>query len=105
MTTWIVILAVGIGSFLLRLSLIGSNRIRLPARLDAASQLVAPAAFATLAVSGIAGEVLSGGFPQGLSVLAAVGVGALATVRTGSPAAAMIAGLPTYWLMAAVLPG
>lgn len=104
MTVWTVILAAGLGSFLLRLSMIGSDRIRLPARLDAAVQLIAPAALAAIAVTGIADPVASAGLPPGLAVLAAVGAGALATVRTGSPAAAMIVGLPTYWLVTAALP-
>lgn len=104
MSAWIVILAVGLGSLLLRLSMIGSDRIRLPGRLDAAAQLIAPAAMATLAVSGIAGPVLSSGLPQGFALLGGLGAGALATARTGSPAAAMIIGLPAYWLLSAVLP-
>jgi len=104
MNVWIVILAAGIGCYLLRLSMIGSDRVRLPARLDAAAALVAPAAFAAIAVTSIATATLTAGVPKAFAPLAAVAVGALATARTGLPAAAMLAGMPTYWILEMVIP-
>jgi branched-subunit amino acid transport protein len=104
MNVWIVILAAGAGCYLLRLSMIGTDRVRLPARLDSAAALVAPAAFAAIAVTSIATATLTAGVPRAFAPLAAVALGALATARTGSPAAAMLAGMPTYWILEAVIP-
>jgi len=105
MNAWIVIIAAGVGCYLLRLSMIGSDRVRLPSRLDDAATLVAPAAFAAIAVTSIASAVLAAGIPHAFAPLGAVAVGALATARTGSPVAAMLAGMPTYWILTAVIPG
>jgi branched chain amino acid efflux pump len=104
MNVWIVIIAAGAGCYLLRLSMIGSDRVRLPSRLDAAATLVAPAAFAAIAVSSVASAVLTAGIPHAAAPLAAVAVGALATARTGWPVSAMLAGMPTYWILNAVMP-
>ena len=55
MNAWTVILAAGLCSYLFRLSMIVLfDRITMPARLQRASELVAPAAFAAMAASGIA---------------------------------------------------
>jgi branched-subunit amino acid transport protein len=105
MNVWIVILAAGAGCYLLRLSMIGSDRVRLPSRLDDAATLVAPAAFAAIAITSVASAVMTAGIPGAVAPLIAVAVGALATARTGSPLAAMLAGMPTYWIFNAVIPG
>lgn len=104
MSNWIVILAAGIGSYLLRLSMIiAADRIRMPAQLDQASVLVAPAAFAALAATSIASAALSFGAIESLAPLAAVAVAVLAVARTGSRHAAVLVGMPTLWLMTALL--
>ena len=65
MNAWLVVIAAGLGSFVMRMSMIGmADKIRLPSRVDDSVALVAPSAFATLAVTGIAGTVLDAGMPQ-----------------------------------------
>lgn len=105
MNAWAVVFVAGFGSYLLRLSMIGlADRIRLPARLDDSAALVAPTAFAALAVTSIAGAVLSAGLPQASAPLAAVVVAVLAVLRTGSSHAAVLTGMPTLWLLTALTP-
>ena len=84
MNTWIVIVAVGLGSYLFRLSMIIlTDRIAMPPYLERASGLVVPAAFAALA-----------------AVVAAV----IAVLRTGSSQAAILVGMPVLWIATALLP-
>jgi branched-subunit amino acid transport protein len=104
MNAWIIVLAAGLGSYVLRMSMISSNRLRLPARLDSAVGLVAPAAFAALAASSLAGLVVAAGFGIGaLPVVAAVGVAGYVVARTGKPYLAVLTGMPTFWLLTALL--
>jgi branched-subunit amino acid transport protein len=102
MNVWIVVLAAGIGSYLMRLSMIGADRIRLPASLNDSAGLVAPAAFAALAVSSIAGTVLDAGITQASAALVAVAAAVLAVARTGSAHAAVLVGMPTFWILTAL---
>ncbi|GAA0980430.1 hypothetical protein GCM10009555_046910 [Acrocarpospora macrocephala] len=103
MNAWAVIVAAGLGSYLLRVSMIGAaDRFRPPARLDDAAGLVAPSAFAALAVSDIAGAALDGGALQASAPLTAAAVAVLAVARTGSAYAGMLAGLPTLWILTAL---
>ncbi len=103
MNTWTVVLLAGLGSYLLRVSMVvAADRIRLPERLNRAGRLVAPSVFAALAAGGIAEAALA---PHGSGMLApliAAGVALLAAVRTGSPNVAILAGLPTLWILAAM---
>jgi branched-subunit amino acid transport protein len=81
MNTWVVIVAVGLGSYLFRLSMIIlTGRITMPPYLERASGLVVPAAFA--------------------AVVAAV----IAVLRTGSSQAAILVGMPVLWIATALLP-
>ena len=60
MNAWTVILAAGLGSYLFRLSMIVLfDRITMPTRLQRATELVAPAAFAAMAAAGIATTCMS----------------------------------------------
>jgi branched chain amino acid efflux pump len=103
MNAWTVVLAAGFGSYLFRLSMIGApGWIRLPARLDDSAAMVAPSAFAALAVTNIAGSVLGAGVPQAIAPIAAAAVAVLAVVRTGSTYAAVLAGMPTLWILTAL---
>ena len=105
MSTWIVIVAAGLGSYLFRLSMIIlTSRITMPPFLERASGLVAPAAFAALAAAGIATACMHLGATQAAAPLAAVAVAIIAVLRTGSSYAAIVAGLPTLWVAAALLP-
>jgi branched-subunit amino acid transport protein len=106
MTAWIVILAVGLGSYLFRLSMILLiDRITMPSLLDRASGLVAPAAFAALAAGGVATAWTSVGASQAAAPLAAVAVAVIAVLRTGSSYAAILVGMPTLWIMTSLLAG
>jgi branched-subunit amino acid transport protein len=101
MNAWLVILAAGAGSYLMRLSMIVlAGRMRLPQRLEDASALVAPAAFAALAATALAGAAVSA---QALPALAAAAVAAIAALRTGFSGAAVLAGMPTFWVLSALL--
>jgi branched-subunit amino acid transport protein len=95
---WLVVLVAGLGSYALRISMITSDRLRLPPRLERSADMVAPAAFAALAMTGlataaVAATTLLAALPLVLGFAAAV----TATARTGRPYAALI-GLPVYWL-------
>ena len=105
MNAWIVILAAGLGSYLFRLSMIVlASRITMPAYLERASGLVAPAAFAALAAAGVATACRGLGATQAAAPLAAVAVAIIAVLRTGSPQAAILAGMPALWVATTLLP-
>ena len=105
MNAWTVILAAGLGSYLFRLSMIVLfDRITMPASLERASQLVAPAAFAAMAAAGLATACMCLGAAQAAAPLAAVAAAVIAVLRTGSPQAAILAGLPVFWVTGALLP-
>ena len=106
MSTWIVVVAAGLGSYLFRLSMIVlAGRIKMPAYLERASGLVAPVAFAALAAAGVAAACRGLGATQAVAPLAAVAAAVIAVLRTGSPPAAILAGMPTLWITTALLPG
>ena len=104
MNAWIVILAAGSGSYLFRLSMIIlTGRITLPPYLERASGLVAPAAFAALAAAGVATACIGLGATQAAAPLAAVAAAVIAVVRTRSPQAAILVGMPVLWVTTALL--
>jgi branched-subunit amino acid transport protein len=83
MNAWIVILAAGLGSYLFRLSaIVLIDRITMPAYLQRASRLVAPAACAALAATGVATACTGLGITQ---------------------AVAPLAGMPTLWITTILL--
>ena len=102
MNVWTTILAAGLGSYVLRMSMISSDRFRLPAQLDGAATLVAPAAFAALAVTTLAGLALAGlqhsGVRGALPLTATLAVASFAVARTSKPYLAVLTGMPTFWL-------
>jgi branched-subunit amino acid transport protein len=105
MNAWIVILAAGLGSFLFRLSMIVLfGRITMPAYLQRAPELVAPAAFAAMAATGVATVCLGLGIARAAAPLVAVSVAIIAVLRTGSPQAAILAGMPALWIATGLLP-
>ena len=100
MNVWAVVCGAGFVSYLLRISMVGlADRIRLPARLEDSPALVAPSAFAALAVTGLAGSVLGTGLPHAVGPLAAVVVAVLAVLRTGKTYAAPLIGMPVLWII------
>ncbi len=105
MNAWPVILPAGLGSYLFRLSMIVLfGRITMPASMQRASELVAPAAFAAMAAAGIATVCMGVGITRVAAPLAAVAVAIIAVLRTGSPQAAILAGMPALWIATALLP-
>jgi branched-subunit amino acid transport protein len=105
MNTWIVIVAVGLGSYLFRLSMIIlTGRITMPPYLERASGLVVPAAFAALAAAGVAVACSSLGVTRAAAPLAAVVAAVIAVLRTGSSQAAILVGMPVLWIATALLP-
>lgn len=105
MNAWTVILAAGLGSFLFRLSMIVLfGRIAMPAYLQRAPELVAPAAFAAMAATGVATVCLGLGYARAAAPLVAFAVAIIAVLRTGSPQAAILVGMPALWVATALLP-
>jgi branched-subunit amino acid transport protein len=105
MNAWIAIVAAGLGCYLLRLSMIIlTGRITTPTYLERAAGFVAPAAFAALAAAGLATVCLRLGTTQAAAPLAAAAAAVIAVLRTGSSYSAILAGLPTLWITAALLP-
>ena len=106
MNVWTTIVAAGLGSYLLRMSMISSDRFRLPAQLDGAATLVAPAAFAALAVSNLAALAVAGvqdsGIRGALPLAATLAVAGYAVARTSKPYLAVLTGMPTFWLVTAL---
>lgn len=96
MTVWLVIVVAGVGSYLLRISmLVVAERFGLPPVLERIARLAVPTAFAALAVSSLASRAAWN--LAFLPPVLAVAVGVVAVKRTGSPHAAILAGMPTLW--------
>ena len=105
MNAWIVIVAAGLGSYLFRLSMIIlTGRITMPPHLERAAALVGPAAFAALAATGVATACTGLDVTRAAVPLAAAAAAIIAVLRTGSSYAAIVAGMPTLWVTAALLP-
>src|ERR1700761_7875837 len=105
MSTWIVIVAAGLGSYLSRLSMIVLfDRITMPPYLERASGLVAAAAFAALAAAGVAAATSGLGMTGAAAPLAAVAAAVIGVLGTGSPQAAILAGMPALRVATALLP-
>jgi branched-subunit amino acid transport protein len=99
---WLVIAAAGMGSYLFRISLIAlAARATLPPSLGRATRFAVPAAFAALAASALAGQVTAD--TASLAPAGAVAVAVLAVRRPGSAHTALIAGLPTLWILSALV--
>jgi branched-subunit amino acid transport protein len=105
MSVWLVIVAAGLGSYLFRISMVVlADRVTMPAQLERASTFVAPAAFAALAAGGIAANTAGADIAGWIAPLAAVVVAVVAVHRTGRPYAALLAGMPTLWVLTALVP-
>ena len=102
MTAWLVILAIGCGSYAMRAAMLAVVAAKpLPERYDAAMGLVGPAAIGALTATLTftrAGTVQ----PLPLAELIAIGVGFVTVRRTGNVLHAITAGLPTLWLLTLV---
>jgi branched-subunit amino acid transport protein len=102
MTAFVVVIAAGIGSYLFRISmLVVAARGGLPPVLERAARFAVPTAFATLAAGALASHATTGA--EAVAPVVAVTVAAVAVHRTGSPHAALLAGMPALWLVTAVV--
>lgn len=102
MTAWLVVAAVAIGSYLLRVSMFAVvGRRSLPRWTERPMAFVGPAAIAALTSSML---LTRGGSidPPPIAELIAVTVGFVVVRRTGNVAHAFAVGLPAYWLVTAV---
>ena len=103
MTAFVVIVAIGLGTYALRASmfvLVGARA--LPARVDDALRLVGPAAVAALVATmtfSHAGSI----DPRPAPELVAIAVGYVAVRRTGNVVYSFVAGLPTLWVLTALM--
>lgn len=103
MTPWIVMFAVGLGTYGLRASMfVVLGRRSLPAWTTDPMSFVAPAAIAALTASML---FTSGGAIEvpPVAELGAVAAGFAAVRRSGNVAHAFAAGLPVFWLLSALV--
>jgi branched-subunit amino acid transport protein len=102
MTTWIVILSIGLGTYALRLSMfVLLGRHRLPGWTATPMALVAPAAVAALVTSTLA--VRGGALTMpALADVAAVAAGFVAVRRSGNVMHGFAAGMPVFWAVTAL---
>ena len=102
MSAYIAVLAVGFGSYLLRVSmLVLTARVgAVPPLIERAARYAIPVSFAALATDAFAPHVAltRTEMAPAVSVLVAI----IAVRRTRSPHAALIAGLPTLWIVTAL---
>jgi branched-subunit amino acid transport protein len=99
MTTWIVILAVAAGTYVIRASLfVGLTGRRLPAAVQSRLALAGPAAIATLIVSAIVSGRGGATAPEAVAALVAF----LTVRRTGNVTHAFVVGMPVLWVSAAL---
>ncbi|MEQ6901527.1 AzlD domain-containing protein [Nocardioides sp. YIM 152588] len=96
MKLWAVILAVAVGTYLIRASLLLLRSRRTPpAAVVARAALVAPAALAALLVS-------AGAHAPGLPVVLGCAAGFAVTLRTRNVVHALLVGLPAVWVAQAL---
>ncbi len=106
MTPWLVVLAVGAGTYLFRVSLVGLvGRSGSSARFERAARFVVPSAFAALAAGSVTAACAGASPSAAAPPIAAVAVAVLAVRRTGSARLAIAVGMPTLWLLNAILGG
>jgi branched-subunit amino acid transport protein len=97
MTAWFVILAVGVGSYFLRASLLVAITKPLPRAVENALALAGPAAVAAVLAT-MAFTASGRVHPLAGVELVAIAAGFIAVRRTGNVLHAFTAGLPVLWL-------
>ena len=104
MNVWVVIVLAGMGSFLLRISmLVLAARTGVPPVLERAAAFAVPVSFAGLAAGALATQAAHTGVGA-LPALIAVAVGVAAVRRTGAARSAILVGMPTIWVLSALTP-
>ncbi len=103
MTAWLVIIAIGLGSYVLRASMfvvLGDRE--LPAWTTTPMALVAPAAIGALVASMTLTDHGDARLPA-VPELAAMAAGFVVVRRTGNVMHAITVGLPVFWLVTVVV--
>ena len=104
MTAWLVVLAVGLGTYLFRISMMGLvGRGGSSPRFERASRFALPSAFAALAAGAVTAACAGAGAPGAAAPLGAVAAAVVAVRRTRSPHMAILVGMSTLWLLNALL--
>ena len=102
MSPWLVVVLAGVGTYLLRISmLVVAAHAGVPPLIERASRIAVPIAFGALAATSLTGQVATTGAAALPSVLA-VATGVVVARRTGSSRAAILVGMPTLWLLTAL---
>ena len=102
MSPWLVVVLAGVGTYLLRISmLVVAAHAGVPPLIERAPRFAVPIAFGALAATSLTGLVATTGAAAVPPVLA-VAVGVVVASRTGSSRAAIFVGMPTLWLLTAV---
>jgi len=103
MSAWIAIVAIAVGTYLLRASMfVVFGGRALPAWTERPMALVAPAAVAALVSSTLMVDGGAAALPPVAELLAVV-AGFAAVRRTGNVMHAFLAGLPVFWVLSIVL--
>jgi branched-subunit amino acid transport protein len=100
-TAFLVVTAVGAGSYLFRIiMLVLAARTGLPPIVERAATYAVAVSFAALGAAALADHLATADAPVApvLSVIVAI----VAVRRTGSAHAALIAGMPTFWVLSAL---
>jgi branched-subunit amino acid transport protein len=100
-TPFLVVIAVGVGSYLFRISMLAlAARAELPPVIERAATYAVPVSFAALAAAALVGHLGAADVPVALLASVVVAIGAVRC--TGSGHAALLAGMPTFWLVSAL---
>jgi branched-subunit amino acid transport protein len=102
MTACLAIIAVGFGSYLLRISMLvlTARTGAVPPLIERAARSAIPVSFAALATDAFAPHIALA--RTAIAPAVALFVAIVAVRRTHSPHAAIIAGLPALWIVAAL---
>ena len=102
MTVWLTLLVAGAASYSFRLvPAVLVDRVGALARVERISAYAVPVTFAAVAADAVVARatVGTGGPLDALAPLAAASVAVVAARRTGSPLAAIAAGMPVLWAL------
>jgi branched-subunit amino acid transport protein len=101
MTIWTVVIAAGVATYLLRISmLVVAAHTEIPGLVKRAAVVAVPAAFAALATTAFVGQVTAS--TSAIPVAVAMAAGVVAVRRSGSARAAVLVGMPTLWVLSAL---
>jgi len=103
MSAYVAVVVVGIGSYLLRVSMLvlTARTGVIPTVIERAARYAIPVSFAALATDAFAPSIALA--RTAIAPAAAVVVATIAVRRTRSAHAAILAGLPTLWIVTALI--